>query len=224
MTGQIHSRCKRLAFFKSVASRLGQFLAVYGGWGLLGISFLDSSLVPLPGLNDFLLLHLSSQRPERAVFYALASTLGSVLGSYLMFGLARGGSSFLWRRKRSAGMARAHQWLERNDFVSILVASLLPPPAPFKAFLLAAGALRMNAAHFGLALLIGRGMRFGAEAYLGARYGVQAEAYLRANLVWTSLAVVALVVLVWLIYRRFSGRSPAGPAGELPGSSSSGGL
>lgn len=195
-------------------------LALYGGWGLLGISFLDSTFVPLPGLNDLLLLHLSSQHPERALLYALASTIGSVAGAYLIYGLARGGATFLWRRRSSASMNRAHEWLERNEFASILVASLLPPPAPFKVFLITAGALRVNAARFGLALAMGRGLRFGVEAYLGARYGAQAEAYLKANFVWASLIVASVVILVSLAYRRLARRPPALPPSDEPRSSS----
>jgi membrane protein YqaA with SNARE-associated domain len=205
-----------LPFFKSLATELGEVLALYGGWGLLGISFLDSTFVPLPGLNDLLLLHLASQHRERAFLYALASTAGSVAGAYVIYALARGGATFLWRRRSSASMNRAHEWLERNEFASILVASLLPPPAPFKVFLITAGALRVNAARFGLALAIGRGLRFGVEAYLGARYGAQAEAYLKENFVWASLIVASAVILVSLVYRRLARREAAAPASDGP--------
>ena len=187
----------------------------------MGISFLDSSFVPLPGLNDLLLIHLTSQHPERAVLYAVASTFGSVAGAYLIYGLARGGAKFLWRRASSASVSRAHDWLERNEFATMLVAALLPPPAPFKVFLITAGALRVNAARFGLALAIGRGLRFGAEAYLGARFGAQAEAYLKANFVWASLAVVAAVVLGTMVYRSVANRRAA--SSEDRGSSPSAG-
>jgi membrane protein YqaA with SNARE-associated domain len=210
-----------LAFFRSLIVKLGQVLALYGGWGLLGISFLDSSFVPLPSANDLLLMHLSSQHPERALLYALASTVGSVLGAYVMYGLARGGAKFLWRRQSSGGMTRAHAWLERNEFVSILVMSLLPPPAPFKAFLLTAGALRVNAVQFGVALLVGRGLRFGSEALLGARYGAQAEAYLKEHFVWASLVAVALVVAVTVIHRWLARRPAEASATGTPPSSSS---
>lgn len=199
-----------MTFLKSLVARLGQFLALYGGWGLLGISFLDSSLVPLPGVNDLLLLHLSSQNPGRAVFYALASTIGSIGGSFVMYGLGRAGVGYALRRRSSPAFERAQKWLKRNDFASILVASLLPPPSPFKIFLLAAGALRTNALRFGLALAVGRGLRFGAAAYLGARYGAEAEAYLKANIVWVSLLAVLFVIAWTTVYRRLAER----PASE----------
>ena len=210
-----------MAFLKAFFVKLGQVLALYGGWGLLGISFLDSSFVALPSANDLLLIHLSSQHPKRALLYALASTVGSVLGAYVVYGLARGGAKFLWRWQSSAAMTRAHRWLERNEFVSILVMSLLPPPAPFKAFLVAAGALRVNAARFGLALLAGRGLRFTSEALLGARYGAQAESYLKEHILWASLVAVGLVVMIAALHRRLARRrAEASPTG-MPRSSSS---
>jgi membrane protein YqaA with SNARE-associated domain len=210
-----------LLFIKSLFVKLGQVLAVYGGWGLLGISFLDSSFVALPSANDLLLIHLSSQHPRRALLYALASTVGSVAGAYVIYGLARGGAKFLWRRQASPAMTRAHRWLERNEFLSILVMSLLPPPAPFKAFVIAAGALRVNAARFGVALLVGRGLRFGSEALLAARYGAQAEAYLKEHFVWASLVLVGLIVGFALLRRRFGGPPAEASATDAPLPSSS---
>jgi membrane protein DedA with SNARE-associated domain len=97
----------------------------------------------------------------------------------------------------------------------------LPPPAPFKAFLVTAGALRVNAARFGVALLAGRGLRFGSEALLGARYGAQAEAYLKEHFVWASLLLVGLIVAFTLLQRRL-GRPPVeASATDAPPPSSS---
>lgn len=179
---------------KSISAKLGQILLVYGGWGLFAMSFLDSSLIPFPVVNDLALIVMSSRRPERWPLYALATTLGSVAGAYLLYGIARGGAKFIWRKMTPSSMAQAQHWLERNEFVAVLVASILPPPAPLKVFLLTAGLLRINMVRFGLALLVGRGLRFGAEAYLGARYGLQAQGYLRHNLGWASLLVIAVIV------------------------------
>lgn len=212
-----------MTFLKILAAKVGQFLALYGGWGLLGISFLDSSFVSLPGLNDLLLLHLSGQHPSRALFYALASTLGSIAGSYVIYGLARRGARYWARRRSSPAVQRARHWLKRNDLASVLVVSLLPPPSPYKIFLLTAGALHVDALRFGLALLVGRGLRFGALALLGARYGAQAEAYVKENLAWVSV-LAALLVVVWtVIYRRLIARPAAAASEDAPRSSPSAG-
>jgi undecaprenyl-diphosphatase len=189
---------------KSLSVKLGHVLVLYGGWGLFAMSFLDSSLIPFPVVNDLALIVMASQRPAWWPLYALASTLGSVCGAYLLYGIACSGGRFFWRTTTPHAIAHARRWLERNDFVAVLVASILPPPAPYKVFVLTAGLLRVNALHFGLALLVGRGLRFVADAWLGAHYGVQAQDYLRHNLGWASLAIVIVVVGLTLLQRWWS--------------------
>jgi membrane protein YqaA with SNARE-associated domain len=186
---------------KSLSVKLGHILVLYGGWGLFAMSFLDSSLIPFPVVNDLALIVMATKRPAWWPLYALASTLGSVCGAYVLYGIARGGGKFFFRKTPPQAMARAQHWLERNDFVAVLVASILPPPAPYKLFVLTAGLLRVNALNFGLALLVGRGLRFAADAWLGARYGLQAEDYLRHNLGWASLAAVIVIVGLALLQR-----------------------
>jgi membrane protein YqaA with SNARE-associated domain len=199
-----------LPFFKSLSLKLGHLLTVYGG-GLLVISFLDSSFIPFPGINDLALIVLASQHPLRAPLYALLSTLGSLLGCYAMYGIARGGGRLAGGRSASTKEPRARRWLERNDFAAMLVMALLPPPAPLKIFVLAAGALRMNVLRFGAALLVGRSLRFAVEAWLGARYGAEAEAYLKKNLTWASLVTILIVVSLTFLSRWWRGRRPDAP-------------
>lgn len=192
---------------KSLTARLAQTLALYGGWGLLGISFLDATILSFPLFNDLLLIHLAAQWPGRAPVYALGSAVGSVAGYSLLYALARGGGNLFRRGRPPEVTGRARQWLERNDFMAILVTSLLPPPAPFKPFVIGAGALRMNASRFGLALLVGRGLRFLADAWLGVHYAARAEAYFKENLGRVSLVVVALLLAVTFVYRALSRRA-----------------
>ncbi len=188
-----------LSFFKGLAAKLGAVLAAYGGWGLVAISALDSSVVPMPAVNDLLLIHLSASLPFRMPLYVLATTVGSVLGAFVMFSAGFGGGRVIRRGKAGEGSGRVRGWLAKNDFVSVLVASLLPPPAPFKLFLVTAGAMRVRPWRFGLALLVGRGLRFGIEGLLAVRYGEEAETYLKGHFVEVSLALaVAAIVFYWL--------------------------
>ena len=195
-----------MQFFKSLSFRLEHVLALYGG-GLFVLSFLDSSFIPFPGINDLALIVLASKHPARAPFYTLLSTLGSLLGCYVMYGIARGGGRLAGGRSGSAKGNSARHWLERNDFVAMLVAAVLPPPAPLKIFVIAAGALRVNALHFGAALLVGRSFRFAVEAWLGARYGAQAEAYLKKNLTWASLVTILVVIGLTFLSRWWKRRA-----------------
>jgi membrane protein YqaA with SNARE-associated domain len=197
---------------KSLSAKFGLILLLYGGWGLFVMSFLDSSFVPFPALNDIGLIVLSSQHPARWPLYAFASTFGSVCGTYVLFFVARAGGTFFWKNTKSHAIDNAHRWLERNEFAAILVASLLPPPAPLKVFILAAGVLRVNPLRFGLALLLGRGIRFCAEAWLGATYGVQAEDYVRHNIGRVSLGLV-VVIVGFALLQRWLTRRPANETG-----------
>jgi membrane protein YqaA with SNARE-associated domain len=203
-----------LPFLKSLSLKLGHVLALYGGVGLFAMSFLDSSFVPFPGINDLALIVLASQRPARAPFYAFMSTVGSLLGCYVIYGIARGAEKLAEGRSSSTKGNSARRWLKRNDFVAMLVMCLLPPPAPLKISVITAGALRMNALHFGVALLLGRSLRFAAEAWLGARYGAQGEAYLKKNLDWVSLLTILIVIGLTLLSRWWKGRRAASPDGS----------
>ncbi len=215
------ARCARLPFLKSLPAKLGHLLVLYGGWGLFAISFLDSSILSFPLVNDLLLIDLSSRHPDRMLVYVLQCTAGSVLGAYVIYGIARGGGEFLWRRSSSGKMSRARRWVERNDFVAILVASLLPPPTPFKIFPITAGLLRANPGRFGAALLVGRSLRFAGEGLMAVRYGARAEAYLKKHIVWISLVTVALIVGITLVYRQFRSRAGDEPPPTRAGSSAS---
>lgn len=204
-------------FLESLSAKLGLILALYGGWGLFAISFLDSSFLSFPVVNDLLLIHLSSRRPSMALLYVLQCSIGSMLGAYTIYALARRGANSAWRISSSGRMKRVEQWLERNDFVCIVVASLLPPPAPFKIFAITAGMLRLNPLRFCSALLVGRTLRFSVEGLLGARYGSRAEGYLKGNVGAASLVVSVLLVVITLLQRRFRRRLQEDPP-SVPGS------
>ncbi|HLY60009.1 MAG TPA: VTT domain-containing protein [Terriglobia bacterium] len=195
-----------MSFLKNLTHNLAHALLLYGALGLFAISLLDSTFIPFPMVNDLLLMHLSSTSPARMPLYVIDCTAASVLGAFVLYGIGHGGGKFFWRKFSPEKMGRAQHWLERNDFAAVLVISLLPAPAPFKLFLVTAGAVRMNRFRYGAALVVGRGARFLAEGWLAVLYGVRAEAYLKANLAWVSLAVAVAVVAATVAYRLFTRR------------------
>ncbi len=192
-------------FLANLASKLEHTLLLYGGWGLVGISMLDSSGISMPGVKDVLLIYLSSQHPGRAWIYVLGCVFGTVAGSFVIYMIGRTGARLLKRKPSDQEMSRAKRWLVKNDFLTVVIASLLPPPLPFKPFLLGSGALRISPLRFAAALVIGGGLRFGAEAWIGVRYGAGGETFLKHNIIWISLAFVTIVVVTALIYRWYRG-------------------
>src|SRR5713226_3586143 len=108
------------------------FASGLGAPGLFLISFLDSSVLTFPIINDLLLIELSIQHPARMPLYAFMAALGSVLGCVLLYFIARKGGEGLFHRKAGEHAHAIRQWVEQNGFVGMLIAALLPPPTPFK--------------------------------------------------------------------------------------------
>src|ERR1700739_7460 len=106
---------------------------------LFALSFLDSTVLPLPSLNDLLLIDLCIQSPLRMPYYATLATIGSIAGSVLLYFLARKGEEAAFHKKAGSQAPQIRHWMERNGFVTLTIAALLPPPTPFKLFVLAAG-------------------------------------------------------------------------------------
>lgn len=210
-----------LSSLKSLSAKLSQALALYGGWGLLGIALLDSAGLSMPGVKDVLLIYFCAERPGLAWLYAMAVTVGTALGTLVIYGLGRSGARLAGKKPSRENVNRASRWLERNDFATIVVASLLPPPLPFKPFAFAAGALRINVLRFTAALFVGGAIRFGVEAWFGARYGAGGEEYLKRNIAWLSLGAVGIIILLAAAKRLFR-RTPVEPAPpSVPGSTPS---
>jgi membrane protein YqaA with SNARE-associated domain len=154
------------------------FAGALGAPGLFLISFLDSSVLTFPVINDLLLIELSIQNPLRMPLYAAMAMFGSVLGCLLLYFLAKkGGEAFFHRRAGERAHAIRH-WVERNGFGGMLIAALLPPPTPFKIFVFAAGVFEVPMGSFVSALALARAIRYFGIGYLAIRYGDQAMPFL----------------------------------------------
>src|SRR6202158_5467703 len=121
---------------------LQAIVAATGGLGLFLIAFLDSSVLTFPVINDLLLIDLSIRYPARMPYYAAMATLGSVGGCLLLYYIARKGGEAMFRKNAGPRAEQIQAWIKRNGFVSILLTALLPPPTPFKVFVIAEGALK----------------------------------------------------------------------------------
>jgi membrane protein YqaA with SNARE-associated domain len=177
------------------------FAGGLGAPGLFLISFLDSSVLTFPVINDLLLIELSMRRPTRMPLYASMAALGSLLGCVLLFFLARKGGEALFHRKVGHRAHVIRHWVERNGFAGILVAALLPPPTPFKFFVLAAGVFEVPVASFASAIALARAFRYFGVGYLAVRYGADALPYLMAHKLQVTVAAIVLVAASYLASR-----------------------
>lgn len=177
------------------------FASGLGAPGLFLISFLDSSVLTFPVINDLLLIELSMQHPARMPLYAFMAMLGSVLGCVLLFFLAEKGGEALFHKHAGKRAQAIHNWVVHNGFGGMLVAALLPPPTPFKVFVVAAGVFEVPLVSFTAAITLARAIRYFGIGYLAIRYGAQALPYLMSHKWQVAAVVIGLAAVSYLLSR-----------------------
>lgn len=183
----------------ALATALRDRAAELGGLGLFVVAALDSSFLSLPQVNDLLVIYLSLRTPERMVYYASMTTLGSLAGCLALFAVGRrGGQLFLRRRFRARQVERGLHLYARFGLFSVLVPALLPPPTPFKLFVLLAGASGLPISRFVAAIVIGRGLRYFGQGWLAVAYGERAIDLARTHAPQAGLALAGLALLIGL--------------------------
>jgi len=182
------------------------FALALGGPGLFIIALLDSSFLSFPEVVDLLIIVSVTRHKERMLYYALLATLGSMAGCFMLYVVGRkGGEAFLRRRFHERHVDRALEVFQRHGLLSIVVPSLLPPPFPFKPFVLAAGVAGVRPVDFLLAVGLGRGVRYFGEGLLAFWYGEQAAVFVKTYAREISLGLAAVVLVAglgWIWYRR----------------------
>ena len=177
-----------------------------GGPGLFTIAFLDSSFISLPQINDVLVVLMVTGHKARMPYYALMATLGSVAGCYVIYYLAeKGGEVFLRKRLSTQRIDRALSLYKRHGLLALMVPALLPPPAPFKLFVLAAGLAEVRPLSFVTAIAVARGARYLALGVLAIYYGDAALELMRtrgAVIAGVVAGMIVIVAILWFILQR----------------------
>jgi membrane protein YqaA with SNARE-associated domain len=190
-----------------IISWVQAFALSIGGPGLFLIAFLDSSFLSLPEINDILVIVMVIENKELMLYYASMATLGSVVGCLLLYGIgSRGGQPLLRKRFGGPRLERAMELSRKYGVLAVAIPAILPPPAPFKVFVLLAGVSRVPLLQFVLAVAFGRGIRYFGESWLAVRYGDTAIEMLAQNgrTVSVMLAVVILLIgATYFFWKRF---------------------
>ena len=191
----------------SIVSTIQEWASELGGVGLFVIAALDSSFLSFPQVNDLLIIVLSTKYPARMPYYAGMTVLGSLVGCFALYVVARrGGEVFMRKRLKGRHVDRMLALYQKYGLLAVIVPALLPPPVPFKVFVLMAGAAAVSPVKFGLAIVIGRGIRYFGQGYLAVLYGERAAEYMKqyGAQIGIGLAVAAIAVAIILIRIRRS--------------------
>ena len=202
------------SFLHPVTKALGRFseyLLTYGAFGLFVVALLDSTFVPLPSSADALMIVLSTAHPSWMLLYAFMATAGSAVGCWILYSISRRAGARALSRFSERKQNRVKYLIERYDMIAVLVATLLPPPFPFKLFVVTAGVFRFSLLRFMLAIVAGRAFRFLLEGYFAVRYGAEAKAILAKYYPWIGLGLVA-AILLFVILKRVLKRDQADAA------------
>lgn len=182
-------------------TRLSEYLITFGSFGLFAVALLDSTFVPLPSSADALMLLLTTTYPSWMLLYAFMATSGSAIGCWILYLVSRRAGARALNRFSEKKQARVKNLIERYDMVAVLAATLLPPPFPFKLFVVTAGVFRFSLVRFMIAIIAGRAFRFLLEGYFAVRYGAEAKAILAKYYPWIGLGLVAAIVLFVFVKR-----------------------
>jgi len=184
-------------------TRLSEYLITFGAFGLFAVALLDSTFVPLPSSVDALMLLLSTTYPSWMLLYAFMATAGSALGCLILYLISRRAGARALNRFSETKQRRVKNWIERYDMFAVLVATLLPPPFPFKLFVVSAGVFRFSLLRFMLAIIAGRAFRFLLEGYFAVRYGAQAKEILAKYYPFIGIGLVVGIIVFVVLRQKF---------------------
>jgi len=193
--------------------RLGYFIVhvpIYvAGPAMILIGALDSSLLSLPEVNDYLVVARCYTHPRAVFFFPFFAAIGSVLGCLLLYTiLRRGGQAVLHRRFRVEHVQRVERAYARFGILALAVPALMPPPMPFKIFVATAGALQFPRRRFLLTILVARSLRYYTEGTLAVFYGERVVRFLKDNGI-IIISVVTGICLIALAIYLMSGKGRA---------------
>src|ERR1700726_1230882 len=180
---------------------LQHLVETMGGGGLFLVAFLDSSVLSFPFVTDALVIQLSFVNPKRMPYYAGVAAIGSLAGCIWLYLLAKKGGEAYFHRHAKGRAVKIKDWVDSHAFLSVFIPAILPPPFPFKIFVLAQGVFQVPLRTFVLSILVSRGLRYLVEGIFAVRYGGAPLRSMMAHSAAFGLSIVAAMLLLFLISR-----------------------
>jgi membrane protein YqaA with SNARE-associated domain len=179
-------------------------LGPLGAWGVLGFAAVDAALLGMP--LDAIIGGYAYAHPNKLVLYSFMAAVGSALGSIVVYAIGyKMGEVLLIKRIGEKRFNKIKASFDKHEFWAIMLPSMLPPPTPFKLFVLSAGVAEMSLPRFLLAIFLGRFLRFVIECLLIIRYGPEVVAFIagafRNHLNYVIAAIAGLILIGWWIWR-----------------------
>ena len=168
---------------------------------MIVIGALDSSLLSLPEINDYLVVGRCIKEHHAVFYFPFFAAIGSVLGCLLLYTIMRrGGQAVLRKRFSVESIQKVERAYARFGFLAIAVPAILPPPLPFKIFVATAGTLEYPRWRFLVTVLLARSLRYYVEGILAVFYGRRVLIFFRDNGVVVISIVATIGLIVFLIY------------------------
>ena len=180
---------------------LQRTVSALGGGGVFVVAFLDSSVLSFPFVNDALVFQLAYTNPARMPYYVAMASIGSLAGCIWLYLLAKKGGEAYFHRHAGGRAAKIKDWVDSHAFLSVFIPAILPPPFPFKIFVLAQGVFQVPLRTFVLSILSSRALRYLVEGILAVRYGDAALRFMIAHSAAFGIVIVVAMLLLFLISR-----------------------
>jgi len=205
---------------KRYAAWIAKVLAPLGPWGVFAIAAVDGSLLGMP--VDAVVAGYVYHDRSHFLIYVLLASIGSAMGSMVIYGIGYfGGETVLRKRIPPERFAKIHASFERHEFWALMFPAMLPPPTPFKMFVLAASAFEMRLTHFLAAVFAGRFVRFLVLALLTIKFGPQFVQFVVDSLHqrsgWVWLVVILVLATVLILWWRKSKQPPQKEPNDVRG-------
>ncbi len=200
-----------------LGSSASAWITSFGGFGIMLIAIGDSSFLSIPEGNDVLIVILSTGKAWGQMAYYVGMTItGSVIGCLILYSVGRkGGNPILRRRFSAQRIERAEKLYKRYGVLAVAIPSILPPPMPFKIFVLSAGVFRLNAFAFLAAVVIGRTIRYSMWGILAVLYGNSVKLFMQQHLDFIGVVLFCCFMLaVAAVFAFYLSRKRAGRRGK----------